>query len=191
MQNLHAYVKIPFDVKPPAAIMADYKEVRQFKGSIADYNDMQLWLKMLGIRLNHVGLFYIPPGKTLPIHIDKDEVSSEQPVKINITYGDDNTVMQWWQLKSDTRDVESIEAGWCDSEGNYSVMYKGVRAEDCDKLYEVNTNRPSLVNVGVFHSAYNPSSIGRWTLCFVLGDLDGTPLEWDKAVKCLANYLDV
>jgi sulfatase maturation enzyme AslB (radical SAM superfamily) len=44
-------------------------------------------------------------------------------------------------------------------------------------VYEVEINKPSLVNIGQFHSTWNPSTEGRWTLSLPLIDKttsDGT-----------------
>ena len=61
--------------------------------------------------------------------------------------------------------------------------------EDCELLYEANTNRPSLVNVGVLHGTHNPTDTGRWTLCFVPVDKKRKFLHWDTCIDIFKDYI--
>ena len=68
-----------------------------------------------------------------------------------------------------------------------------MKEEECELVYEANTDQPSLVNVGTFHSSYNPTEEGRWTLCFILGynkdDWDNL-VPWDKALDLFKEFID-
>ena len=69
------------------------------------------------------------------------------------------------------------------------------KKEDCELLWEANTNKVSLLNVGQLHSTYNPTNVGRWTLCFVpasealRGGLNGGYLTFEEAVEVYADYI--
>ena len=66
--------------------------------------------------------------------------------------------------------------------------------EDCELVYEANTNKVSLVNVGQLHSTYNPDpSEGRWTLCFVPARKERTNkrhLTFAEAVEVFEPYIE-
>jgi len=62
--------------------------------------------------------------------------------------------------------------------------------KDCTLLYEANTNRPSLVNVGVLHGTNNPTNSGRWTICFVPTTLNEDFIHWDDALNIFKNYIE-
>ena len=77
---------------------------------------------------------------------------------------------------------------------NYSeTPFNIAKEDDCNLAYEANTNTPSLCNVGELHSTYNPTNYGRWTLCFVLGELGlknkSHWLSWSKALEIFEDHL--
>ena len=64
------------------------------------------------------------------------------------------------------------------------------KEEDSVLLYEANTNIPSLVNVGILHGTNNPTSSGRWTLCFVPKTIKQQEyVRWDESLKIFQNYI--
>lgn len=104
-----------------------------------------------------------------------------------MTWGPDEGVMQWW--KSDKTRRMQLNG----HQGNTSEYHDNLWAneEDCEFLYEANTNRPSLVNVGVLHGTNNPTPHGRWTLCFVPLNQAGQFIHWDSALEVFKNYLEI
>ena len=66
------------------------------------------------------------------------------------------------------------------------------KKEDCELIWEANTNKISLLNVGQLHSTYNPTNIGRWTLCFVPGSRairGGAYLTFEEACEVYKDYI--
>jgi len=61
--------------------------------------------------------------------------------------------------------------------------------DECTLVYEANTNRPSLVNVGQLHDTYSPPHAGRWTLCFIPGRPNGHDIYWDEAMEIYKDYV--
>jgi hypothetical protein len=68
--------------------------------------------------------------------------------------------------------------------------------EDCELVHEASTNKVSLVNVGQFHSTYNPHPTeGRWTLCFVpishklKYDLGRSHLTFKESLEAFGPYI--
>jgi hypothetical protein len=106
--------------------------------------------------------FYTPPnGGKIYIHIDTATVSDA--VKINWTYGAPGGRIVWWQPKHIDK-VKSLET-------EFGQPYLTVNEDDCTKVYEADTNKPSLIQVGTWHSTWNPSDEGRWTFSLPLQDI--------------------
>jgi hypothetical protein len=59
-------------------------------------------------------------------------------------------------------------------------------------LFEAEINKPSLVNIGMFHSTWNPTEEGRWTLSLPLINADSeTRLVWSEALDKLHGYISM
>ena len=70
--------------------------------------------------------------------------------------------------------------------------HKTMREFLTNLVWEANTNKVSLLNVGQLHSTYNPTDVGRWTLCFVPSSSalrGGTYLTFEEALEVYADYI--
>ena len=121
-------------------------------------------------------VFYTPPHSKIPIHTDHGAYTHH--AKINITWGPE---------EGDTMVEVREDLSKEDYTGATSEFHDNLWAkeEDCDFLYEANTNKPSLVNIGMLHGTNNPTDRGRWTLCFVPQDQRGKFIHWNDALKFL------
>ena len=93
-------------------------------------------------------------------------------------------MIQWWH--SDHVKEKVTEANENTIEYHHNLV---AEEKDCTLLYEANTNRPSLVNVGVLHGTNNPTDQGRWTVCFVPTTLSNQFIEWNDAMVIFKNYI--
>ena len=197
--RFHRYLNLPFEIAKHS--MFDQFPDQMKHVDINDYCDKNIdkWLSSLGLEVRHTEVFYTPPNNgALPIHCD-DKTFTDH-VKINITWGPPEGVMRWWtsNITEAYTDIEDVKANYkgvnADDADQFSErQHTNVLAEekDCKLVYEKNTNRPSLVNVGVLHSTFNPTDQGRWTLCFVPGIPNGHGcIYWDEAQEYFKNYIE-
>ena len=125
-------------------------------------------------------IFYSPPGYcALPIHTDSGDVEKNH-CRFNWVFGGKGSKMYWWKPKEHFNTVPILtDAG---------TLYITYKEEQCDLLWEAEVGCPSLVNVGVAHSARNPTNEGRWNMSYMLTDLETNEiLQWDKAEKIFAS----
>jgi hypothetical protein len=96
-------------------------------------------------------------------------------VKVNWTYGAPGSKLIWWEPKNQNK-IETYQT-------EFGAQYLTAEEKYCRHLYEVEINKPSLVNIGQFHSTWNPTTEGRWTLSLPL--IDNTTNErlvWSNAI---------
>ena len=203
----HKYINLPFELKKPQICNVMPKNLKHY--DIPHHEDLQLneFLKQFDLLVTNTELFYTPGGQKLPIHID--DWREDDHVKINISWGPPEGTTRWWNAPNFTGDQDydstykshddlddSIKAYNFSDRHHHSIIHK---EEDCELVYEANTNKSSLVNVGTFHSSYNPTKEGRWTLCFVLGhkdydigSVDGFKgrIKFSKALKIFKKFID-
>jgi len=200
MNNIyHRYLNLPFKITKPPICNIPLKELKH--QHIPYHVDPQIesFINKFNLRILNTEVFFTPGGKSLPIHIDNSELDNH--VKINISYGPPEGTTRWWEplnfdhekeyndqfdnelSNEDTQTLSGLKDTY--------LQHRSIRLkeEDCKLIYEANTNKPSLVNVGTFHSSYNPTNVGRWTLCFVIGNDNGY-LYWDDAVKVFQDYIE-
>ena len=186
MNIYHRYMSIPIVIEP----LSYFNEVGDVMKHeyIYDTSSFLLsnWLNTIGLSLYMGEVFYTPPRSKISIHTDHSSFTNH--VKINKTWGPEEGVTQWW--KSDIIRKESTynNGGGIIGENNM-VQHIWANEDDCELLYEANTNRPSLVNVGVLHGTNNPTSEGRWTLSFV-PQKDDQYIHWDDALNIFKDYLE-
>jgi hypothetical protein len=190
MNNFHRYINLPFEVKKPDLFSDVTKDVVKHEMLPLDFKEAAPivdFLKDFDIICNHIEYFYTPPKGKILIHTDNGYF--DNMTKINVTWGPDEAVTRWWDCPN-YRPLEfeggNEEVGETDS---YHNVYTADE-EDSTLLYEANTNRPSLLNTGLFHSTYNPTDIGRYTLCLILFHKDTKKnLQWDDALTLFSKYL--
>jgi hypothetical protein len=199
MENkYHRYLNLPFEIAKPKMFNDFPSEMKHH--DINDYIDADInsWLDTLNLHVGHTEVFYTPPnGGKLPIH--SDETTLDDHVKINISWGPEQGVMRWWKANKTQvfTDIEDVKANYKGVDSNVADNFShrqhtNVLAEekDCTLIYEKNTNKASLVNVGVLHSTYNPTDQGRWTLCFVpaVNNRQGY-LYWNEAQNYFKDFI--
>ena len=197
MNNIfHRYINLPFEItKPPICNL----KLKQLKHQHIPYHKdsvMDNFLSKLGLSVLNTEVFYTPGGKSLPIHIDGPELDNH--VKINISYGPPEGTTRWFKAPNiDIKELlkdqfENIEPNQnLEGIAGTYIEHKSITVEekDCNMVYEANTDKPSLVNVGAFHSSYNPTDEGRWTLSFVIGK-NNKYLCWDDAIEIFKDYIE-
>jgi hypothetical protein len=180
----HRYLKLPFEIIPPKQFKKHGEIIRHHYINRIPFPEVEKWLYGLDLRCFLKECFYTPPFSKIPIHTD--HASYTNHAKINITWGPEEGVMQWWHS-----DIvhERVISG---NTENTSQYHHNLWAEekDCTLLYEANTNKVSLVNVGVLHGTNNPTNQGRWTLCFVPVKQDRSFIHWDDALITFKDYIE-
>jgi hypothetical protein len=188
MDNLyHRYINLPFEIaKPSDEILTYNKNLKTFQNiplmEIYRCEPMETWLASFGLQILWQEVFYTPPNHRGPIHTDYNDYTNH--TKLNITWGTNESVIRWY--KSDNVKLfppVKVEVL------NYSHHILLANLKDCEMVYEANTNKPSLVNVGQLHNAVNPSNEGRVTLCFVLGR-NKKLLKFSEAIKIFKDYIE-
>jgi hypothetical protein len=186
MQNIfHRYLNLPFEVIPPN-IFGEFGDiVRHHYLDKSDYLEIERWFSSLGLYCNRVECFYTPPYGKVPIHTDFETYTNH--AKINITWGPEEGVIQWWH--SDIIEERVINGGIENTNEYHHNLW--AKEEDCKLLHEANTNRASLVNVGILHGTNNPTDRGRWTLCFVPFQIESnTCVPWDMSIQIFKDYIE-
>jgi len=212
--NYHRYLNLPFEIRKPQICNVKPKDLKHY--DIPNHKDDNIteFVKQFGLQIINTELFYTPGGKKLPIHID-DWVKDDH-VKINISWGPKEGTTRWWNAPNFTeeeynsnynslKDLEHIKYENFSERQHRSIILK---EEECELIHEANTDKPSLVNVGTFHSSHNPTDEGRWTLCFILGYdkeylanfkeakrrgryvIMDNLVPWDKAIDIFKEFID-
>lgn len=181
----HRFLDIPVDPGVNLFNRTDYDPMfyRHVKLDKEEINpELVKWFERLGINFYWFEAFYTPPfGGKIPIHTDTPEVCDV--VKVNWTYGAPGSKLLWWEPK-DPKYVDSFHT-------EFGAQYLTAKEKHCRKIFEVEVKKPSLVNIGAFHSTYNPTEEGRWTLSLPLMDSSGTRrLVWREAVEQLQGHFD-
>lgn len=175
--NCHRYLNLPFKILPPEYFNEWGSEIIHLDCNELDYYQVDDWLNSLNLKCHLKECFYTPPHSKLPIHTD------ELTTKINITWGPTEGVTRWWESKN----------AFHNEDNQYGGRYKKIlwaKENESTLIYEANTNRPSLINVQELHSTYNPTDIGRWTLCFAPATMDDKLIIWDDALKIFKDYIE-
>ena len=179
----HRFLDIPIDPKIDLFARTDYDPM-YYRHMLIDASDVNpklvAWFEQLGIKLAFEA-FYTPPyGGKIPIHTDTSELSDV--VKVNWTWGAPGSTLIWWEVK-DAKYIETFQT-------EFGAQYLTAKERHCRKLLEVEVKKPSLVNIGAFHSTWNPTEGGRWTLSLPLINADETKrLVWSEALLILQDYV--
>lgn len=203
----HRYLDLPFEIKPHPMFSESPKNPIHLDTIDWEQSEMTEWLGSLGCVVQHTEVFYTAPGTTIPIHADNMFIDNH--VKINLTFGPKEGKVIWWKSDSpfgftaksaneyadamvqkeygDERVKEAVE-GWTNRPENTNVVLPQLK--DCTKVWEANTNKPSLLNVGQLHSTWCPDTEGRWTICFVPAIITKQQQEWIQWYDALEVFKD-
>ena len=196
----HRYLNLPFKIRKPQICNVKPKDLKHYDIPHHKDNNISEFVKQFGLQIVNTELFYTPGKNKLPIHIDSWK--QDDHVKINISWGPSEGTTRWWNAPNFTTN-ENYNSNYNSSKDLNGEDYKNfsdrthrsiiLKEEECELVYEANTDKPSLVNVGTFHSSYNPTEEGRWTLCFILGydknDWDNL-VPWDDAITIFKDFID-
>jgi hypothetical protein len=197
INNFHRYLNCPFIIKKPVEFDEIPKTPKHMLLNHLKYEEMESWFKTLGLVCGFKEAFYTPPNSEIPIHTDQDHFTNH--VKVNITWGPEEGVVRWWNCKKmskkDYNGGELFDGYVGETTHQHNNLW--AKKEDCELLYEINTNKLSLLNVGIPHSTLNTSDKeGRWTLCFGLwktfnlnSTKNGEDLKWDESLEFFKDYI--
>jgi hypothetical protein len=136
------------------------------------------FLGRLNISIFHAEIFYTPPLRVLPLHID----SIGGVCKLNFVFGGEGSLMQWWQSKHD----HDTGARYTNAIG---TEYSRMEVKDCDLVWQQSIGQPSLINAGVPHQVINCTNTPRWCMSFCLADKrERKRLSWQQASKIFEQY---
>lgn len=206
MENIyHRYLKLPFEIKPHPMFSEFPDNPIHFNTLEHKQSEMDDWLESIGCVVQHTEVFYTAPGTIIPIH--SDSIFIDNHVKINLTFGPKEGKVVWWESDNPfaasvhandyndqmsineygTERINDARKGWVQTHA--SVV---ANSKDCVKVWEANTNRPSLLNVGQLHSTWCPPTEGRWTLCFVPSIIRNgkqRAIQWRDAMEIFKDYI--
>ena len=197
----HRYMQLPFEInKHP---LCDTTPDTVAHHDINPYRDAKIeeFNSSLGLVTVHTEVFYTPPGGELPIHAD--DVAIDNRAKINITWGPPEGTVRWWKSENakaitDLESAKEMLGTELQPDEDFSAREHAnllAKKEDCELIWEANTNKVSLLNVGQLHSTYNPTNVGRWTLCFVPASTAMPKpggeyyLTFEEALEVYSNYI--
>jgi hypothetical protein len=195
--NYHRYLKLPFEYLKPRCFNKSYDHpnmIYVLPESID--NSVIKWIESFDLKVsNLIEGFYTPTnGGKIPLHNDTSTISNA--VKINFTWGPDNSVTRWWHVKQPEYlkpvkpDNSHISTAGVVPDIVVTDAYSA-REEDCDLVHEQVINKPSLMNIGQLHSTYNPDMTeDRWTLCFNLLHPNGRHVEFEEALEIFESFID-
>lgn len=124
-------------------------------------------------------LFYTPPRCQLAIHIDGPEPSNI--CKLNWVFGGTGSRMMWWNKNPASKPVTGKTP--------VKTFYLRANAFDCRLAASKVIGKPTLVNVGQYHSIINPGSEARFCLSAVLVDLTSRQcLDINDAANRLKDF---
>ena len=179
----HRYLDIPIQPGIDLFSRTDYDPMyyRHIKVEGEEINpELVSWFEKFNIQFYWFEAFYTPPyGGKIPIHTDTSTVCDV--VKVNWTYGAPNSKLIWWEPKHE-KHIDTFQT-------EFGAQYLTAEEKHCRHVYEVEINKPSLVNIGQFHSTWNPSTEGRWTLSLPLIDkTTSNRISWKDAVERFKGY---
>ena len=133
-----------------------------------------------GLRIPSWEAFYTPPGGKIWIHGDSDKITDF--ARINLSWGPKDSELVWWEPKPGIK-LEPIVTA-------FGENYLRADEKDCNVIHRAVINRPSIVQVGMLHSTWNPGPGGRWTLAIPLAEKsEPERVSFEMAVAMFADYV--
>lgn len=133
-----------------------------------------------GLRIPSWEAFYTPPGGKIWIHGDSDKITDF--ARINLSWGPNDSELVWWEPKTGVK-LEPIVTA-------FGENYLRADEKDCNVIHRAVINRPSIVQVGMLHSTWNPGPGGRWTLAIPLAEKsEPKRVSFEMAVAMFADYV--
>ena len=133
-----------------------------------------------GLRIPSWEAFYTPPGGKIWIHGDSDKITDF--ARINLSWGPTDSELIWWEPNPGIKLEPIITA--------FGENYLRADEKDCNVIHRAVINRPSIVQVGMLHSTWNPGPGGRWTLAIPLAEKsEPKRVSFEMAVAMFADYV--
>ena len=133
-----------------------------------------------GLRIPSWEAFYTPPGGKIWIHGESDKITDF--ARINLSWGPNDSELVWWEPKTGVK-LEPIVTA-------FGENYLRADEKDCNVIHRAVINRPSIVQVGMLHSTWNPGPGGRWTLAIPLAEKsEPKRVSFEMAVAMFADYV--
>jgi len=133
-----------------------------------------------GLRIPSWEAFYTPPGGKIWIHGDSDKITDF--ARINLSWGPKDSELVWWEPKPGIK-LEPIVTA-------FGENYLRADEKDCNVIHRAVIDRPSIVQVGMLHSTWNPGPGGRWTLAIPLAEKsEPERVSFEMAVAMFADYV--
>jgi hypothetical protein len=162
------------------------------------------WIYFMGMTSDWIEVFYTPPLSSGVIHTDNG--SGDYWTKIIYQFGAKNSTMRWWESTKPFRLVPGVEkyldenikdfknvtepnSPSDDLECHYSQQVFLSLEKDAKIIHEVEIGEASLVNTGILHSSYNPTTEKRFVVTIGLFDRYGERLLWDDVLTKMKRYL--
>ena len=181
---VHQYLNLP--------VMPEIDLFRLFPDNPDQLNHVAVDLSMLnkefvdfmenipGLRIPSWEAFYTPPGGKIWIHGDSDKITDF--ARINLSWGPNDSELVWWEPKTGVK-LEPIVTA-------FGENYLRADEKDCNVIHRAVINRPSIVQVGMLHSTWNPGPGGRWTLAIPLAEKsEPKRVSFEMAVAMFADYV--
>jgi len=181
---VHQYLKLP--------VMPEIDLFRLFPDNPDQLNHVAVDPSMLnkefvdfiesipGLRIPSWEAFYTPPGGKIWIHGDSDTITDF--ARINLSWGPNDSELVWWEPKTGIK-LEPIVTA-------FGENYLRADEKDCNVIHRAVINRPSIVQVGMLHSTWNPGPGGRWTLAIPLAEKsEPKRVSFEMAVAMFADYV--
>jgi hypothetical protein len=206
MSNIyHRYLNLPLEypkptqyfVKPNGYNYNNFFKLENVEPAFVD------WIASHNCKLSNViEMFYTSAaGGKIPIHNDTGIMpGTADIVKINFTWGSNNSYLQWWRAINQSKIVRHFHD--LDSDTNQGFGLNNVTPDiecqwactvdqsDAVLVHQAVINQPSLINAGQLHSTWNPDhSQDRWTLSFVPLKLNGDMILFDEALSIFKDCI--
>lgn len=137
------------------------------------------FLKNLGLNTIGAEIFFVPKNTEVGIH--NDGLLLDDHCKLNWFFGSSGSVMRWYE----PIDSKEISKNKTSIDTDYIYFEK----HQCKEVCSFAVGKPTLVNVGLPHDAYNESDKeDLWILCYLLGNDQGNRITWSEASKHLNIY---
>ena len=162
-------IDYPYEVDRPAMYKQIWPECKTQTNVPVD-NRLVEWLGDHGLDVYLTQLFYTAPGQTLKMHVDTYGIGNWG--KINMSWGHADARTRWYKLKegydyTHTTNGHIAYSGLKDLEerhpGTNPFPLISAKPHEVECIRSEYIDSPVIVNVGVLHDVYNPSTIGRWT----------------------------
>lgn len=178
MNNLYKEINFPF----PFNFIFPEDESKSivgydFKNNLSD--EYKNWFSVRDISIGHAEIFNIGPNSQfdyVPIHADGSEIDNH--VKINYTFCKHSVKINWYN---------SIDDKYLNvTKTRLNTTYMTADEDKCTKMYTKHLTNPNgqcyLFNAGQLHGLEKVGSLCT-TFCLVLKNMDGSGLQWDRAVE--------